>query len=94
MFVKPNFYDLISAKTNLKIVKKKNLNIYSKTVSVGTRKINATVTREQIKDIYSMSMKMDEWKDWELLERELDRKLRKEERLKKIDKLNKLSDES
>ena len=75
-------------------MKKKNLNIYSKTVSVGTRKINATVTREQIKDIYSMSMKMDEWKDWELLERELDRKLRKEERLKKIDKLNKLSDES
>jgi len=75
-------------------VKKKAPKIYSKTVSVGTRSINATVTQEQIKDIYAMSMKMDEWKDWELLERELDRKLRREERLKKIDKLNKLSDES
>jgi len=65
-------------------VKKKNLNIYSKTVSVGTRKINSTFTQEMINDIQTMGSNWD---------RELERILKIENLIRKIEKLNKLSEE-
>jgi hypothetical protein len=64
--------------------------IYSKTVKVGDRKINATVTAEMIQDLKALTG-MDMVAEMEsLLIKDFREQMRKEVRSKRKEKLNKL----